>query len=298
MNMRKFLLCLFLSLGLCSAYAENLDIMASYVYSSDFNQARLGVALPISYYGSVGLEGKYVEDKFSREDGALKDPVYSLYLPIQLNLETAHIALIPFYYIPNKPQEPQFQNAFAYGVRAQLAMDLVDDEINDIHTRAYLSAAYARQKAGIQADNQWSNSYYDQAVFNLGFLQNFYSSFMFQADATVFQYPDGISQVQNFRTILDQKDLAFIQSFDVNRSLGKYAFSARITRLWATNRSSLYLGYHYAEFYTADPQHSVLIGNSFYILRNVSVDMAFNHLQTTSNRNKRDLFFVNFNIAF
>ena len=298
MNMRKLLLCLFLCMSLCAAYAENLDVMTSYIYSSDFNQARAGAAVPISYYGSVGVEGKYVEDKFSRSDGALKDPVYSVYVPFHLNLETAHFDVIPFYYFSNKPHQPQFEEASAYGVRGQLTMDLVQDEVEDVHTQAYVAAAYMRQKASVQSDNLWKNQYYDQAAFTLGVRQNFYSAFMFQADATAFQYPDGISQVQNFRGIVDQKDLAFVQSFDVNRSLGKYALSARAARLWAEKRSSLYVGYHYAEFYTADPQHSILIGNTFYLTRNISADMAFNHLQTTSNKNKRDLFFINLNMSF
>ena len=116
--------------------------------------------------------------------------------------------------------------------------------------------------------------------------------------ATAYQYPDGISHVTDFRGILDQKDLGFAQSFDVSRTLGKYVLSARVSRLWAENHSSLYVGYHYAEFYTNDPQHSVLLGNSFRITSNIYMDAAYNHLQNTKNENKRDLVFVNINVAF
>ena len=292
------MICLFLLFGFCAAHAEKLDVLTSYIYSSDFNQLRAGAALPISYYGSIGLEGKYVEDKSPTENIGFKQPVYSIYMPLQLNLETAHFDFAPFYYFENNSHVTPLRHATAYGLHAQLTMDLVQDEVEDNHTQAYLSAAYIRQRAAVETDNQWHNRYYDQAAFTLGLRQNFYNAFVFQADATAFQYPDGISQVQNFYGMADQKDLAFTQSFDVNRSLGKYTLSARMTRLWTEHRSSLYLGYHYAEFYTADPQHSFLVGNTFYVTRNAYLDIAFNHLQATSHENKRDLLFANLNIAF
>ncbi|MBO7237701.1 MAG: hypothetical protein J6U96_00205, partial [Elusimicrobiaceae bacterium] len=228
----------------------------------------------------------------------LKDPVYSVYVPMQLELETAHFNLVPFYYFENKSHQTQFQDALAYGITFQLTMDLVQDEVDDLHTQAYVQAAYARQKGTVLADNTWNNQYYDQAAFTMGLRQNFYSAFSFQVAGTVYQYPDGISHVQGFRGILDQKDLGFTQSFDVNRALGKYALSARLTRLWAEKRSSLYVAYHYQEFYTADPEHSFIVGNSFYLMRNLYADMAYNHLRDSGNRNKRDLFFVSLNFAF
>ena len=226
------------------------------------------------------------------------DPVYSVYVPIQLNLDIAHLDLAPFYYFENDSQLAPFRKAGAYGLHAKLTMDLVQAEVDERRTQGYISVSYVRQKANLQSDNQWSHNYYDQAAFTLGIRQNFFGAFIFQADGTAFQYSDGISQVQNFYGIVDQKDLAFTQSFEVNRSLGKYTLSARITRAWTEQHSSLYLGYHYAEFYTADPQHSFLVGNTFRITKNAYMDLAYNHLQTSSNQNKRDLFFANLNIAF
>ena len=298
--MRKYFILfagLFAALG---AQASTVDVAASYIYSSDYNQARAGASIPLGTNMRIGAEGKYVADKLSVENGGLKNPVYSLYLPLQLNLESAQLALTPFYYFKNKSDLPLFQDASAYGISAQVTMNLVKDEVEELYTQAYLEAAYARQKGTVQEDktDAWDNQYYDQAAFTLGLRQNFYNAFSFQAGATVYQYPDGISHVKNFRGILDQKDLGFAQSYDVSRALGKYVASARITRMWQENHSSLYAGYHYAEFYTADPQHSILVGNTFYLLRQVYVDMAYNHLQTSHSKNKRDVFFINLNIAF
>ena len=281
-----------------TVFAEKVDVMASYVYSSDFNQARAGLSLPLSYNAFIGLEGKYVEDKISVAEGGLVDPVYSVYMPMQLELEMARFDLVPFYYFKNKSHQAQFQDASAYGVNFQLTMNLVEDVVEDVHTQAYLITSYARQKASVQADNVWNDQNYDQAAFTLGLKHSLYSSFAVQVAGTAYQYPNGISHVQNFRGILDQKDLGFTQSFDVNRALGKYVLSARATRMWADKHSSLYLAYHYAEFYTADPEHSVIIGNSFPLIHNVYADIAYNHLRNSDGKNKRDLFFINLNFAF
>lgn len=297
--MRKYITLLILCLAVTGAYASSVDAMASYVYSSDYNQARAGLSVPIGLNAAIGLEGKYVEDKI---EDSFKDPVYSVYLPVQLDINFAHIILTPFYYAKNKSHDPLFQDASAFGLTAQLHINLVQDEINEHYAQAFLEASFARQKGTVQEDktDAWNNQYYDQAAFTLGLRQNFYNAFIFQISGTAYQYPDGISHVKNFRGVLDQKDLGFIQSYDVSRALGKYALAARVSRMWAEKHSSLYLGYHYAEFYTADPQHSILIGNTFRVASNAYVDMAYNHLQSTNNqdKNKRDLFFINLNIAF
>ena len=280
-------------LALC-AQAAAVETKASYVYSSDFDQVRAGAAIPIGLSAMVGLEGKYVYDK---NDTGYNDSTYSVYLPVQLDLSLAKLQLVPFYYFKNKSKDAAFQDASAYGINATLSMDLRKDDVDELYTQAYISASYARQKASLLKQD-WANQTYNQAAYTLGLRQNFYSAFTFHAAGTVYQYPDGISNVNGFRGIMDQNDLAFTQSYDVNRDLGKYTLSARFTRSWADKRSSLYVGYHYAEFHTADPQHSILVGNTFYIAQQARVDMAYNHLQTTSSENKRDLFYINLNISF
>lgn len=296
--MRKIILSISLLLGALSIQASAVDATASYIYSSDHNQARVGAAVPIGLNVRVGVEGKYVEDKLSLQEGGLKDPVYSVYLPIQLDLDMAKLDITPFYYFKNKSHQALFQDASAYGVAAQLRMDLLKDEVEELYSQAFVGVSYARQQGSVQEASAWHNEDYDQLAFTLGLRQNFYGAFVFQASGTAFAYPDGISRVENFRGVLDQKDLGFTQSFDVNRALGKYTLAARITRVWEEKRSSLYVGYHYAEAYTADPEHSALLGNTFYIARQAYVDIAYNHLQNTDGKNKRDLFYICLNIAF
>lgn len=300
--MRKIIPLFCLLLVPFSAHSYSMDSTASYVYSSDSNQARAGLSLPLGLNVAVGLEGKYVEDKTDVQDGGLKNPVYSLYVPLMLNLDTASIVLTPFYYFKNKSGTPLFRDAYAYGLTARLNLNLLKDDVEERYTQAYLEAAYARQRGAVLLDqtNAWKNQYYDQTAFTVGLRQNFYNAFTFQISGTAYQYPDGISQVKSFRGIVDQKDLGFTQSYDVNRTLGKYILAARVARLWAENHSSLYMAYHYGEFYTADPQHSILVGNTFRVANSVYIDMAYNHLQTTNSqhKNKRDLFFISLNYSF
>lgn len=296
--MKKTIISVALFLAALGAQAAAVNATASYVYSPDFNQIRAGAALPLGVAGSVGLEGKYVDDKISETEGGFKDPVYSVYLPVQLDLDLLKLNLTPFYYFKNSSDNTNFQDASAYGLAAQLVMNLRTDEVEELYTQAYVGVSYARQKGSLLKNDAWSDENYTQMAYTLGLRQNFYSAFTFHAAATAYQYPDGIDGVEAFRGVMDQNDLAFTQSYDVSRALGKYALSARITRIWAEERSTLYAGYHFAEFYTADPQHSVLVGNSFYVARQARLDAAYNHLQTTGGKNKRDIFYVNLNIAF
>lgn len=298
MNMKKILfLCVLLSAAL-SAQAASVTASASYLYSSDFNQVRAGAALPLGLNASVGLEGRYVEDKLSEDQGGFKDPVYSVYLPVQLDLDLVKFNLTPFYYFKNKSDDALYQDASAYGVNAQLVMDLRQDEIDQLYTQAYIGVSYANQKGTLTKNDVLSDKHYSQTAYTLGLRQNFFGTFTFHAAAVAYQYLNGIEGVQNFRGIMDQNDLAYTQSYDISRALGKYALSARITRIWPEQRSTLYLGYHYAEFYTDDPQHSFLLGNTFYVAVNARINAAYNHLQNTDGKNKRDILFVNLNIAF
>ncbi len=292
--MRKIivLLCLFfVALG---AHAYDLDTTATYIYSSDHNQARIGTAVPIGLTAQVGLEGKYVEDK----QGGLKNPVYSVYLPTKLDFELFRLHITPFYYFKNDPHQADFEKMSAYGLNTQVLLSLVQDDAHELYSQGFIGVSYARQKANIHEDAKWNSENYDQFAFTLGLRQNFYHAFLFQVSGTVFQYPDGISRVDGFQGILDTKDLAFSESFDVNRSLAKYALSARFARLWIERKSSLYFAYHYMESHTADPEHSMVIGNSFYMTRNSQLDVAYNHLQDSHGHNKRDLLYANVTISF
>lgn len=289
-------LTLFITLLLLSSaalQARTVDVSAAYIGASHFDQARVSAVAAWSLNVLAGVEAKYV-----KEDG-FKDPIYSVSLPVGLDFDYLKLDLKPFYYFKNKSKDEKYQDASAYGVSARLIMTLEDDTVNDLYTHAYLGASFARQKGTLAySDGSLSNEDYTQFAYTLGLTKNFFRRFGFEAAGTVFQYPNGIDGVKAFRGIMDQQELASTQTYDVVHDLGKYALGTRLTWMWPDQQSSLYLGYRYGEFYTADPEHSFIAGNTFAITRDIHADLAYNHVRTVHNENKRDILYVRLVASF
>ncbi len=261
-----------------------------YTGSSEFNQIKARALWQFGLNWSAGLEGRWVDED------AFEDPIYALKLPISFNSDLLSFNLSPFYYFKNKSDKREFN---AFGVSSKLVFTLQDDAVNEMYSHAFMGASFARQQGVLVREGKGeSDEYYSQAAYSLGFHQNFYRTFSFEAIGTAFQYPDGITNVQSFRGILDQQDLAFLQSYDVVHALPKYTLGARITRLWTDRRSNLYVSYRFGEFYTADPEHSVVLGNTFALAEWMMCDLAYNHLRTVHNDNKRDIFYAQLKFVF
>ena len=80
--------------------------------------------------------------------------------------------------------------------------------------------------------------------------------------------------------------------------LPKYTVGGRLTRMWVDRLATIYLSYRFGEFYTADPEHSFVVGNSFVLAERLMVDLAYNHLRTVHNDNKRDIFYAQLKFTF
>ena len=289
--MRKILITLsvcFIALGLS---AQTWEASAQYRTSKNFNTGAAQLAKRLSLNTTLGLQAQYSKEK------AFKDPIYSIYVPFEWEAELAQISVTPFYYFKNK-MDPG-QHSYAYGVRSRLVMTLQEDTVNDLYSHAFLGVSFARQQGTLSlSDGTDVNQYYSQMAYTLGLHKNFFRSFSFEAAAHAFQYPDGISRVKSMRSILDQQDLAYTQSFDINHELAKYILSARLTRLWMDRRASFYIGYHFGEFYSAEEEHSFLIGDTFALTENIGAEVAYNHLRTIHNHNKRDILYVQIHVNF
>ena len=291
--MRKFLYPLFVCLCSLGAFAGTWEAAATYRTSKNFDVATAALQKRLSLNWDAGIRAKYSKEK------GFKDPIYAVYLPVEWNSELAGISIVPFYYFKNKSDNPQYQDSYAYGISSRLVMTLQEDTVNDLYTHGYVGVSFARQQGTLAfEDGRENNQYYSQMAYTLGLHKNFFRAFSFEAAATAFQYPNGITKVAALRSILDQQDLAPTQSFDVTHNLTKYTLGARLTRLWTERRATLYLGYRFAEFYTADPEHSALIGNTFAFTQTIGADVAYNHLRTVHNKNKRDILYVQLHINF
>ena len=292
--MKKFILffafCIFSSAAL---QARTVDVSAAYIGASHFDQVRAGLTMAPTLNLLAGVEAKMINER------AFEDPIYTVNVPIRLDFDLMKIELTPFYYFKNKSDNPQYQDASAYGINGRLIMTLQDDEVNDLYTHAAIGVSYARQDGTVfYDDDSFANEGFSQMAYTLELHKNFFRMFGFQAAASVFQYPDGITGVRGLRSIMDQQELAFTQTFDVVHDLAKYTVGARITRMWPENNATLYLGYRYGEYYTADPEHSFIVGNSFAATRSISADIAYNHVRTIHNDNKRDIFYARLVFSF
>lgn len=298
--MRKlFLLLTLVLLPAAAMQAKTLDARASYLWSSDKNQATAALSVAPTYNTQAGVVVRYVKDMQDYTFGRLKDPIYSVYVPMLFQFELLDVELTPFYYFKHNAENPAYQDAYAYGATAALTMLMENDQVNDIYTRARLGASYARQQGTLFTKNAApENTDYDQVAYFLQLSHNMFQAYRLEAMGAAFQYPDGITDVTAWRGVLNQQDLASLQTLDITRDLRKYALGGRFVRTWAESGSALYIGYSFTENYTADPDHSFIIGNSFPIVKNVFFDIAYNHIENTSHKNKRDIFYLGLAAAF
>lgn len=289
--MKKILLFVVL-LGLAQGFvcAGEITGIAEYSGSNKFNQVKARALWQFGLNWSAGVEGKFADEK------AFKDPIYALKMPLAFESDLFSINLKPFYYFENKSDSKKYN---AFGISGRLVMMLEDDSLNELYSHAFIGAAFARQQGTVAWDNgRVNDQYYSQTAYTMGLHKNFYRAFSFEAIATAFQYPDGITGVQSFRGILDQQDLVSLQSYDIVHDLPKYTLGGRLTRLWADRHATLYLSYRFGELYTADPEHSVVLGNTFTMTQWALCDLAYNHIRTVHNDNKRDIFYAQLRFVF
>lgn len=291
----KKLILLFVLLGSFSfSQARTFDVEAAYTGSSHFDRAHIGATAALNLNTQAGLEATY-----TNEHHFFKHPAYSVAAPVSFNFNLMQFELRPFYYFKNKSGLADIQDSSAFGLQTRLVLSINEDTVEDLYTRAFIGASFARQKGTVfYEDDTASNRYYSQFAYTLGLQQDLYRAFSFCLAGTVFQYPDGISRVAGLYSVMDQQELADTQTLDIVHELTKYTVAARLTRLWAENGSSLYLGYRFGEYHTTDSEHSIIVGNSFPVTQQVKFALAYNHVRTVHNDNKRDIWQARLSVAF
>ena len=275
---------LFACFAALSLHARTVDISAAYNGSKQFDQAQLSASMALSLNTLAGLEVQMANERL------FKDPVYSVAVPFALELDILRFSLRPFYYFKNKSHLDGIQNSSAFGLNAQVRVKLNEDEVNENYAYAFMGASFARQQGtSFYNDATLENRYYSQAAFMLGLSQTLYNAFGLDIEGSVFQYPDGVSDLAGFRGVMNQQDLARTQTLDIVHELAKYTIGMRLSRMWAENGSSAYISYRFGEYHTAQAEHSVLGGLSFRVTSRILAEVAYNHVFTVHNQNKRDI---------
>ena len=262
----------------------------SYTGSSKFNQVDARLLWQYGINWLAGLEARYADEE------AFKDPIYTLKVPVGFTSDVLSATVTPFYYFKNTSDATDYQ---AFGMSGQFVMTLEDDAVNERYSHAYVTATFARQQGTrfFKTGNQ-EDGYYSQAAYTLGLHKNFFRTFSFEVAGTGFQYPDGITDTAHFRGILNQQDLASLHSFDIVHELPKYTAATRLTWIWPDRLATFYVGYRFGEFYTAESEHSLIVGNSFAFTKTLLCDVAYNHLQDVHNQQKRDIFYAELKFKF
>lgn len=291
--MKKLTLLFVLSISALTLQARTVNVTASYAGGAHLDKEHLSATMALTLNTLVGVSAAAVNPR------NVKNTIYSLAVPVVLDLDIISFTLRPFYYFKNKSDNPLFQDASAYGLNAQMRMTLTDDRVENNYMYAVLGASFGRQKGtAFFQDATFENRYYSQAAYTFGISQVLYDAFGFELDGALFQYPDGVSDVAAFRGVLDQQDLARLLTLDFVSALPKYSIGARATRIWAQSGSTFYVSYRYGEFHTARAEHSVMLGNTFPIGEIISVDIAYNHVRDVDNKNRRDIGAVRLDISF
>lgn len=274
--------------------ARTINVETAYTGSSAFDKAQVRAMAALNLNLQAGLEAT-----LANEHRSFKKPVYSVAVPILLDFNLFKFHVRPFYYFKNKSDIEGYQDASAFGIKTDLILTLRDDTVDDIYTRAFLNASFARQKGTLfLEDNTASNQYYSQAAYTLGFEQAMFRAFNFRLMGTAFQYPDGISKVAGIRSVMDQQELANVESLEIIHQLARYTLGVRMARLWADSNSAFYVGYNFTDYYTSNSDHSILVGNSFPVTQQVNLDFAYNHILDAHNHNRRDIWQARVNVAF
>ncbi|ACC97739.1 hypothetical protein Emin_0175 [Elusimicrobium minutum Pei191] len=281
--MRKFILLILCVLA--AAQLQAAKISNSFYFNSDFIKNDLSFAAPVTDRLSIGVDGSYLNHDIHNDD------IYTFYIPASLSTDLMRIVFRPFF-------TPKTNELYSYGAMGHLLLTLNNNDNANLYTQALLSISYANQKADIEKNNVIERDNYGQVAYSLGLRQNFYNAFLFGVTANLFQYVNGISNVTAIRSVMDQNSLVDLKTFDIIYDLPKYSIGAMFNRMFLDRNANVYVNYNFIEYYTADSDHSITVGNDFPIAKGWKADIAYNHIRATNHGSKRDIFRVGLSVLF
>ena len=276
--MRKiFLFFTFAFLGL---FANALDITEGFTYSKTFWQNSVGLSQNINYAMSIGFNF----DLTDHED--ISNHIYTFSLPLMLRTESFGLFLRPFI-IPDNANE-----ADAKGAKLTWTFGLKYDEIEQTSSHAFLSLGFAGQKAYLAKTGELpqKDNFY-QLVYEGGIVLDYFNIYLFEISGNVFEYLSGISSVEGIGGVLDQQDIASLDTLTYVLGLPKGSIGLKIGWNSQESKSENYLSYRFIEFYDkqASAYHSVQASSKIALGTNLFINLAYNHIFISSQKDK-DIF--------
>ncbi|MGB2578550.1 hypothetical protein AAIR98_000469 [Elusimicrobium simillimum] len=272
-----------LSLFLAAANLHALKVSDSFFINSDFMRNDLSVVAPITTRFAMGLEASYID----HDD--IKDKILMFSAPLVHTDDWMQITLSPF-------ATTKADDLYAFGASAHLLLAMENNVVDDKYTQAHLAVSYANQKADISTDSGDKRKNMGEIGYYLALRKNFFNAFFFGVNGSAYQYTNGISGVNKVKSILDQNQIANINTFDFINQLPKYSVGTTFTRMLEKG-ANIYLSYSFIEYYTTRPEHSILVGNDFPIGKRFKGDIGYNHIICRGG-SKRDIFRISLSAAF
>ncbi len=276
--MRKIFFIFVLCLSSLSAGA--FEISEGFVYSKDFWQNNVAVSQDINYMLNVGLNFDIAEhDDISHH-------IYTFSLPLMFRTERFGLYLRPFI-VPDNAND-----ASAYGAKASLTLNIKHDEVDNSSSSVFLSAGFANQNAYVAKVGLGSQKEdFKQMVYEGGLVFDYFDTYFFEISGNMFDYISGISDVENVAGVLDQQNIASLDTLNYVLSLPKSSIGAKIKWNSEASQSSNTISYKYIEFkeHNVCPHHSLMFSSVIMLKYNLYVSLAYNHIFVSSQKDK-DIF--------
>lgn len=268
--MKKFLLtALFLTTTFTSGWAFYYS--ADYAFSSNTNQARVGMYSHLSENTIAGAEYGYY---YIQSNTTAPKKAHSLYVPFIFKTGYGDLKIKPFYY-----HEPKIKKE-AYGIATGFESILNDGGTNDASAKAYLNVSGATSKditVNLE-DGTSEKKDFNQITYTLGVKTNHYDSFFLDISLDVYQYLSGVSKVRTHNLFVDQKDLGNLKTIAPVVNLPKYSPALEFSRLLEDQTNKIILSYAMLKFHDIKTNHSFIIGNSLKVKRNTYFEIYYNYL--------------------
>ena len=251
-----------------------------FTYSKDFWQESAKISVPVSYAFNVGLDFDLTE----HDD--IDHHIYNFALPLMLRTDTFGLFFRPFITPDNA------NNASAWGAKLYATINIKDDEIEQTTAYSFLSVGFASQDAYVFKTGQTAQKEdFNQIVYEGGVLFDYFGIYFFEVGGNIFQYLSGINSVESVGGVLEQQNIASLDSLDYTLALPKGSAGLKIR--WNSQESSSEnsVSYRFIEFHDkgASAHHSVQISSNIFVGDRFIVGLAYNHIFISSQKDK-DIF--------
>jgi len=272
--MMKNIIIFFVSLLVFAITPASAGMMARNDFrfgSAGFKQDTFSIYMPLAYKFISGISGTFYKSNDF-------DKIHSAKIPLSYTGETNLIEFEPFIY-------SHLHGMTAYGGKLSLSTTLTAPE-NPDYFHLSISGGHAFIKGEKAAEGL---SEFQQTAITLKAEKNFYGQFSFNLSGTGFLKPSENTDNTNLTgSVLDFKDLADFNGYEMLRILPEWIISARIHRNFQPEfDSGAYAGYSKISLRNLKPANSYTAGIEFFLNGDTTLDFGYNYFkyhETSANQ--------------